>query len=275
MALHATEIEKRKSEINMGLLSLRDLEGHDPTGWAFGDLLVVCGVAAEKYEEEKYRKQWKPPVASPKRKIMGSLIEAQRSTSRRNGLKRIYVDPDFKISQNKSKSKNKEPGMRSDKRPKLDVPAVPNPPPDLPEDLKNRIKAVGGTEVVMVIQKRLTDTDLQEGHNRLSMPFGKIDRGFLREEEKDLLAEQQIMEVPFLEPSREVSKMILRQWDMGKNSGKTSSMYVLRTNWNDAAKKNVLKANDVVQVWSFRVGGEQQQLLGLALVVVSRSSTKS
>jgi hypothetical protein len=209
----------------MRLLSLKDLEGHDPTGWAFDDLLVVSGLAAEIYEAEKYTKQWKPPVASPK---------------------------------------------RSAKRPKMDVPAVPNPPPDLPEEFQQRIKAVGGTVVVMVIQKRLTDTDLQEGHNRLSMPFGKIDRGFLREEEKYLLARQQIMEVPFMEPSREVSQMILRQWDMSKESGRTSFMYVLRTNWKAVAKKNVLKANDVVQVWSFRVGGEQQ-LLGLALVVVGRA----
>jgi hypothetical protein len=218
----------------MRLLSLKDLEGHAPTGRAFGDFLVVCRVAAQIYEAKKYRKQWKPPVASLKRKIMRS------------------------------------PGMRSEKRPKLDVPAVPNPPPDLPEDLKNRIKAVGRTEVIMVIQKRLTDTDLNQYHNRLSMPFGKIDRGFLREEERDLLAKQNIMEVPFMEPSRAVSTMILRQWDMGKKSGRTSSMYVLRTNWKDVAENNKLKANDVVQVWSFRVGGEQQ-LLGLALVVVSRA----
>ncbi|MCZ6910085.1 MAG: hypothetical protein O7C56_03430, partial [Rickettsia endosymbiont of Ixodes persulcatus] len=97
--------------------------------------------------------------------------------------------------------------------------------------------------------------------------------GFLRERERDLLARQMTMVVPFMEPSNTVSDIVLRQWDMGKDSGKTSSMYVLRTHWKEVTIENKLKADDVIQVWSFRVGREQQ--LRMALVVVSRAKTKS
>jgi hypothetical protein len=35
--------------VNMGFLSLKDLEGHNLTMWAFGNLAIVCIVATEKY----------------------------------------------------------------------------------------------------------------------------------------------------------------------------------------------------------------------------------
>jgi hypothetical protein len=138
----------------------------------------------------------------------------------------------------------------------------------MPEEVKNYIKGIDGSEVFMVIQKSLTATDLKPNHGRLSIPFRKINRGFLKERERDLLDQQISLEVPFYEPSHKVSSMVLRQWDMGKDSGKSSSMYALRTYWNAVAKENDLKAKDVIQVWSFRVGDEQK--LCLALMVVSR-----
>ncbi|GLT71804.1 hypothetical protein SLA2020_437970 [Shorea laevis] len=163
--------------------------------------------------------------------------------------------------------------MKSNKRPKLKMPTtLPNPPPDLPEEFKNRIEAMGGTQVEMVIQKALYQTDLQKNNSRLSMPFSQINKNFLREAEREHLAQQNIMTVQFMEPSRKVNEMILRQWDMPKKSGKTSSIYVLRTKWNHAFRQNGLVAEDVVQVWSFRVGIEQN--LCMALVVVSRSCRK-
>lgn len=41
---------------------------------------------------------------------------------------------------------------------------------------------------------------------------------------------------------------------MPKNTGKVSSMYALRTNWNEVQLSNELEEHDVVQVWSFRLG---------------------
>ncbi|KAG2711830.1 hypothetical protein I3760_04G095700 [Carya illinoinensis] len=149
---------------------------------------------------------------------------------------------------------------------------VSNRRQELPENLKNRIKVMDGTGVVMVIQKALTATDIKKCQARLSMPFGQINMDFLREGERDYLRRQNEMEVPFIEPSDVFSKIVLRQWDMRKTSGKTSSMYVLRKCWHDVTLTNDLQNGDVVQVWSFRVGNEER--LCLALVVVNRKKNQ-
>ncbi|XP_059433474.1 B3 domain-containing protein At1g05920-like [Corylus avellana] len=272
----------------MGYLKMKHFKGMQiSSGCRMDYLIAVAEVAAIQYEEEKSKERLikekvlkKPmtmPMDSPRtqgfneEKIMVSDFQAQRP---KNGLKRIYGSGEgeinFKINQKNSKYNNKKPtaSMRLEKRQKLDLPPFPNPPPDMPEEIKNHIKGVNGSELFMVIQKRLTDTDLMPDHSRLSIPFGKINRGFLKERERYLLDQQISLEVPFYEPSHKVSKIILRQWNMGKDSGKSSSMYALRTHWNAVAKANGLKAKDVIQVWSFRVGDGQK--LCLALVVVSR-----
>ncbi|XP_059434181.1 B3 domain-containing protein At2g31420-like [Corylus avellana] len=154
---------------------------------------------------------------------------------------------------------------RSNKRRKLDMATLPMPPPELPEEFKERIKALGGTQVEMVIEKALYPSDWDTNKCRLSMPFGKAKEGFLTEEESTHLAKpKETIIVPFIEPSGKCDKMTLGRWDMKK-----SSIYVLKTHWNMVLKENGLGQNDVVQVWSFRVGTEQQ--LCLALVVVSSS----
>nr|POE55987.1 putative b3 domain-containing protein [Quercus suber]POE67057.1 putative b3 domain-containing protein [Quercus suber] len=76
------------------------------------------------------------------------------------------------------------------------------------------------------------------------------------------------MEVSFMEPSDKVNQIVLRQSDMPKELGKKSSSYVMIKSWNEVVGKNDLskKLNQVIQIWSFRVGNEDQ--LCLALVVV-------
>jgi hypothetical protein len=74
------------------------------------------------------------------------------------------------------------------KRLKLDIVTIlPNPSPDLPEEFKYRIKAMGGTQVVMVIQKMLFETNLTPNNGCLSMPFSKINKGVLRKSEREIL----------------------------------------------------------------------------------------
>jgi len=46
------------------------------------------------------------------------------------------------------------------------------------EEFKHHIKAMGGTQKVMVIQKALFETDLTPNNDLLSMPFSKINRVF-------------------------------------------------------------------------------------------------
>ena len=218
-------------EVNR-LLSLKDFEGIyvDPTLSGFKKLLLVVQVGTSKHEgQEKEEKKYKRKEANHNRM------------------------------------------MRSNKRQKLVMATLPMPQPDLPEKFKERIKALGGsgTQVELVIQKALYDSDLRPNNNRLSMPFKQINEGFLREEERKDLAKRKAMIVPFIEPSGKCDEMTLKQWDMPKKTGKTSSTYVLVTHWNKVLQANGLGLKDVVQVWSFRVGPEQK--LCLALVVVSRS----
>jgi hypothetical protein len=276
----------------MGYLTMKDFKGMQiPSGCPMDYLTTVVEVATIQYEEEKSKESHSKQERLIKEKVLkkpmtmptdspwkqgfdeeNSMVSAFQAQRPKNGLKRIYGsgegDIDFKINQKKSKYNNKKPTANIRSMQKLDLPPFPNPPPDMPEEVKNHIKGIDGSEVFMVIQKSLTATDLKPNHSRLSIPFGKINRGFLKERERDLLDQQISLEVPFYEPSHKVSSMILRQWDMGKDSGKSSSMYALRTYWNAVAKENDLKAEDVIQVWSFRVGVEQK--LCLALVVVSR-----
>ncbi|KAL4615074.1 hypothetical protein ACB092_07G098400 [Castanea dentata] len=100
------------------------------------------------------------------------------------------------------------------------------------------------------------------------MPLSQINSSFLREAEQEYQDDQQAMELPFIKPSSKVNQIVLRQWDMPKESGKKSSCYVLIKSWNEVVEKNDLgrKLNQVIQIWSFRVGNEDQ--LCLALVVV-------
>lgn len=215
-----------------GLLSLKDFEGIlvDPTNLSgFRKLLLVAEVASSKHEAQEK--------------------EEKKSKIRKKANHSI---------------------MRSTKRRKLNMGTLPKPPPVLPEEFKKRIDAMGGTQVDMVIEKALYPSDSDRNKCRLSMPFGQFKKGFLTKEESTHLAKpKENIIVPFIEPSGKCHEMTLGQWDMPKKSGKTSSMYVLKTNWNMVLQANGLDENDVVQVWSFRVGTEQQ--LCLALVVVGSS----
>ncbi|XP_030964940.1 B3 domain-containing protein At2g31420-like [Quercus lobata] len=105
------------------------------------------------------------------------------------------------------------------------------------------------------------------------MPLSQINPDFLKETEREALDQQKPIGVQFVEPSNKVYMMVLRQWYMPKESGKKSSSYVLRINWNNAVAANDLKITTVVQIWSFRVANQED--LCMALVVVDKEGSKS
>ncbi|WKA01309.1 hypothetical protein VitviT2T_019594 [Vitis vinifera] len=104
--------------------------------------------------------------------------------------------------------------------------------------LRNRIRALGGSDVTFVIQKPLFKTDVSSGHNRLSIPLNHIQQSFLTPEESE------------------------RKWNMKKASGNSISMYVLVTNRKSVTERNSMKEDETVQLWSFRIKSK----LGFALV---------
>ncbi|RVW69644.1 B3 domain-containing protein [Vitis vinifera] len=116
----------------------------------------------------------------------------------------------------------------------------PHATPELPVILRNRIRALGGSDVTFVIQKPLFKTDVSSGHNRLSIPLNQVQQSFLTPEKSESL----------------------RKWNMKKASGNSTSMYVLVTNWKSVTERNSMKEDETVQLWSFRIKSK----LGFALV---------
>ncbi|XP_040364352.1 uncharacterized protein LOC121049938 [Rosa chinensis] len=142
----------------------------------------------------------------------------------------------------------------------------------LPEEYKRKIENFDKAKATLVIQKELTKTDLSRTACRLSMPMNQIKpESFLNAEEIKFLAKQNDWPVSVIDPLLEEEDLTLRQWNMEKKTGKTSSSYVLKTRWNEVADKNNLKEKDVVQVWSFRDVGNN---LHFAIVLVKKGERK-
>ncbi|KAL4586516.1 hypothetical protein LXL04_011152 [Taraxacum kok-saghyz] len=113
-----------------------------------------------------------------------------------------------------------------------------------------------GTEVKMVIQKTLYQSDLEKSQNRLNMPINQLQTlDFLREDEKRLLDNDKNIEVGLLGPRLKMHEksMVLKKWPM-----RSTFNYVLITNWNGFVKENQedLKKDTRIQVWSFRKEGK-------------------
>ncbi|KAK6233720.1 hypothetical protein QUC31_006126 [Theobroma cacao] len=144
------------------------------------------------------------------------------------------------------------------------------PPPDMPQVFKDRIENLGGTDIKLVIQKFIKPTDLNPGHNRLSMTLKQVRNKFLSEAEEEKLKNNRGMDVILIEPCLEVSKVHLTKWLIGG-----SFAYVFKTQWNQIVKNNAdtLKPDAVVQIWSFRVGPESQ--LGFAIIKVKEGKMVS
>ncbi|KAF5778562.1 putative DNA-binding pseudobarrel domain superfamily [Helianthus annuus] len=117
-----------------------------------------------------------------------------------------------------------------------------------------------GTDVRVVIQKKLFDSDTRHGLNRLNMPVNQLQTNeFLTVDEKEHLRKGKgnQIEVRLLGPTLEIYKdpMNLRWWPM-----ESSENYVFATNWYRfwSTNKLHLKRDSNVQVWSFR--GSDQKL---------------
>ncbi|KAF3441235.1 hypothetical protein FNV43_RR15148 [Rhamnella rubrinervis] len=132
----------------------------------------------------------------------------------------------------------------------------------------DQIQRMGGSQVMLVIEKTLFKSDLDRGLNRFSIPCIQIKNEFLEEEEKTNLCTKQNdgkhnqgMQVSVIEPCLDVTTLCLKKWDFN-----STSSYVLIKNWINVADKNQLMRNMKVHLWSFRVN----TALCFALVNLSR-----
>ncbi|XVF10052.1 hypothetical protein REPUB_Repub07fG0150400 [Reevesia pubescens] len=261
-----------EKEENMELLCIEDFK-HSEFGsnWgAFDYLLEVARVGNEKLmKKENYSKN-KPAGIDDETKREGlvfkyfqneavkveSLMEKEAmgfmNLNSGGGLKR-------KLKSKEGEEEEEEEGLKLKRSAKINVPSFRK---DLPENFKEHIiNKLGGSDLLLVIQKPLFYSDINPGASRLSIPFSQIQtHEFLNKKEAENLKEKKGMKVSLLDPSLKKTKPTFNRWNMGK-----SQMYVLNKTWNGVAKTNQLKIDDVVQLWSFRVNSS----LCFALVKVN------
>ncbi|KAJ8440480.1 hypothetical protein Cgig2_013639 [Carnegiea gigantea] len=146
--------------------------------------------------------------------------------------------------------------------------------PVLPHDFGEVIFSMGGSDPVMVSQKKLFKCDVDKGQGRITMPVRECDKRLsLTEEEKQTLLVGDKKEslvgigVKVNEPGLQERELTFKKWRYSKNS----SNYVLVNSWFEVVVKNQLKGGDDIQIWAFRIDGK----LVFALVKLQTSSENS
>ncbi|XP_075674941.1 B3 domain-containing protein At1g05920-like [Castanea sativa] len=149
-------------------------------------------------------------------------------------------------------------------RPRVTRRAGPHPPPCLPTQFKDKINGLNGQDLKLVIQKILSKTDMKPHFARLSIPKGQVRTDFLSQEDHTILEQREAneinykgMEVPLIEPSLAKSTIVLKKWKLG-----CSKSYILSSGWQKVAVDNGLEADNIIQLWCFKVN----QIVHLALV---------
>ncbi|CAJ2633061.1 B3 domain-containing protein At1g05920-like [Trifolium pratense] len=133
--------------------------------------------------------------------------------------------------------------------------AVQEDQPDLPLAFKEKIEQMEGNDVKLVIQKKLTMTDVTRNNGRLSLPIGKIieESSLLTEEERlslDYVPQKKGtrklkgMSVAMLDTNLKLwDKMCFKKWKMGK-----SEVYNITGAWYKLVEENHLEQDQKIQL---------------------------
>ncbi|KAF5742196.1 B3 domain-containing protein [Tripterygium wilfordii] len=116
------------------------------------------------------------------------------------------------------------------------------------------IASIGGTDLQMLLEKRLVNSDVNSYRMLISRNAVKSIQ-FLTDEEKRKMSNRGRFDVKFIGPDFKICEIGFRE---GERNG-----YVLGSNWAKVRKTYGLKQGDTIQVWSFR---ESNGKLGLALL---------
>jgi hypothetical protein len=131
------------------------------------------------------------------------IIQTPQSYCNTTGKRKRDAETEDWVPEKPNPPKKRPPDLNPKPNLKPNAPTLPNPPPDLPLHFKNRISAMNGSQLVLIIQKPLTDTDVNIHNSRLSIPLSQIKpQDFLTEDEiKDFDKHNRVMEeVPFIDP---------------------------------------------------------------------------
>ncbi|KAB2608280.1 B3 domain-containing protein [Pyrus ussuriensis x Pyrus communis] len=261
-----------EEKVIVGFLTMEDFKGmdfNDDFHRSLSSIDRLCEVLCVRIRKNEQEKQLKDGFAGKRIKPSSSTPTDSNIDSK---LKRKYDgDEDWSASEKKTKTK-KRVYTKNNKT------SYVCPPPDLPEEYKKLIIGkMNGTELTLLIQKKLYPTDVNPNHNRLSLPPLQVLSGsFLTSNEIETLNPKHsrksrdlgFLNIPFIDPSlklKEKKGINLSLWTLSNSNRKS---YVLKTGWGKVVKKNKLVAGDVIQVWSFRANGNQ---LHLAIVLVQRA----
>ncbi|XP_030532085.1 putative B3 domain-containing protein At3g24850 [Rhodamnia argentea] len=126
---------------------------------------------------------------------------------------------------------------------------------ELPTIFMDKVLEMRGRDVRLVVEKRLSATDMNPGQSRFSIPKSQVLTEFLGDQEIKTLDSNGGIKVSLVDPCLEIHHGLqLKKWSY---SNKTFS-YVLTNRWNAVAhpsKQNGLIKDGLVQLWSFRVDG--------------------
>jgi hypothetical protein len=193
-------------------------------------------------------------ASKPKKQRKNPLEKEESVVSRILPLKKRPLDQNQEIEEEEEgKSRNPERQRKN-----------PIEMKQMPTKFEDKIKGMQGSDIMLVIQKELTPSDLKANNNRLTIPSGQMKHEFLNKEEQVRLQDKEAdgihfkgMKVPLIEPGLQESTILLKEWQVGN-----TKPYVLSNPWIKVAERNKLKSSDTIQLWSFRVN----QSLHLALI---------
>ncbi|KAJ4830281.1 hypothetical protein Tsubulata_032827 [Turnera subulata] len=137
-----------------------------------------------------------------------------------------------------------------------------DPEPDYSHEIRERIMAEGDTDLRLVLNKQLHKTDISSHHNRFSMPAGQIIdyHSFLTQEERrKIFEDKESLPVKLVDPGKNfgmVSEVKMNKWPSHKMDSGYSLVFT--SNWNAVVRRNedLLKPDSLLQVYSFRRGGQ-------------------
>lgn len=198
-------------------------------------------------------------------KLFGVWITAQVEVEEKNkpGSKRPRLS-------NEEKAARKEARQEKKLKYKDTPPAIQDPSClTIHQDFKDIIAQRGCSNPLLVIQKTLTETDVDKIQTRLSIPKKKVvNKNFLTPQEEMSLADpgkrmsKPGIQATLIEPNLEVNTITLKHWEIGN-----SPTYVLTKNWQKVVERNGLAEDMVVQLWSFR---DHKGGLGFAVIRLPR-----
>lgn len=124
----------------------------------------------------------------------------------------------------------------------------------MPDDLKRLIReTIGGKELKLVIQKKVTRCDILPDQNRFLIPANQTNRDdFLYAAERLQLQNRIPLFLHIIQPNNHwrYSRIKFTRW---KSCNAKSYYYVLTDSWNTIVKDNGIEEGMVMQLWSFRV----------------------